>query len=467
MKIGMGQSQGQSQRAEMSMRPSPSLIQFAEILALNGVELQDMILAEVADNPALELDEPAVCPACGDPLLRDGTCFRCSRGDDLARQAAQSLAEADDDEFDYFTRVADQRSLAEHLLAELAAVLDDADLAVAEFLVGELDERGFLETPLSMAAMTMGVDEDRVERVLAVLQSVGPLGVGARSVEECLVIQLDRWEELGVAHPLARRLVVDHLDDLGHGKFAELARILDADYEDVVAARDFIRTHLRPYPVAESTDLEPWEREEGPGYIAPDVVVRIGDDDEITVEVIESRRFHLGISPMYRDLARRLEGAGDAVAEHLSDADSAHVQSQVHRAQRFLTHIGERRQTLRRVSDYVMSRQEAFLRHGPRQLVPLTRAEVAEVLGVHESTVSRAVGGKYVQLPSRQVVAYATFFKAALSVHDVLREVIEGEDHPLTDTELAAELARRGYKVARRTVAKYRNEMGILPSSLR
>jgi RNA polymerase sigma-54 factor len=407
-----------------------------------------------------------VCPACGDVLLRDGTCFRCSRGDDLARSAARELIEADDEDFDLITRVADQQSLAEHLALELAALLDSEDVEIAEFLVGELDDRGFLEMPLDQAAASLDVDLARVELVLGAIQSVGPLGVGARSVQECLQIQLDRWESIGVTHPLARRLVTEHLDALGLGKYGQLARELNVSYDDIIEARDFVRSHLRPYPIAESTDLAPWERQEGPGFIAPDVVVRIDDEGEIDVEIVESRRFSLSISPLYRELAAHLE-AGRQAEGGMSKADKEHVQAQVQRARQFLTHIQERRDTMRRVTAYTMARQERFLRHGPRQLQPLTRAEVAEALDLHESTISRAVSGKYILLPSRQVVPYAMMFKAALSIHDVLREIIEGEGHSLTDAELVDELKSRGYKVARRTVAKYRNEMGILPSSLR
>jgi RNA polymerase sigma-54 factor len=459
----MGQSQ------DLSMRPSPSLIAFAEMLAYTGVELQQAILSEVADNPALELAERDVCPACGDFLLADGGCYRCNRGEDLAREAARDVAEFDDDDVDALTRVADQRSLEEHLLIELAAVIDTEDMPIAEFLVGELDDTGFLDMPLDLVASSLDVSIERVELVLAALQTVGPLGIGARSVRECLLIQLTRWEDLGQTHPLARPIVEDHIEALGRGKYGHMARALGAEYDEVIAARDYIRSHLRPYPISEASDFEPWEHDEAPGYIAPDVVVRLTDDDEIEVEVIESRRFSLSISPMYRELIDRLEKGRQAdEAAGLTKHDREHIQQQVTRARQFLTHIQERRDTLRRVTAYVMVRQEEFLRHGPRQLAPLTRAEVAEALDLHESTISRAVAGKYVLLPSRQVVPYAHFFKAALSLHDVLREIVEREgETPLTDAELVDELRTRGYDIARRTVAKYRNEMGILPSSMR
>ena len=481
--MGMGQSQGQRQR--MDMRPSPSLIAFTEILQMSGQQLQGLILREVADNPALDLQDVEVCPRCGEPILANGRCLRCRSGDELIDDARQSVVEAEDEEWDAFRAVADQRSLQEHLLDELAMALDAADIEIGEYLIGELDERGFLDARIiERVARSLRVDSARVEAVLHVLQSVGPLGLGARSVGECLNIQLDRWEEAGQGHPLARALVSEHLDDLAHGRFAHIASALDSTPDEVVSGRDYIRTHLRPYPIAETTDLEPWERQTGPGSQAPDVVIRSDENDTLMVEVIESRRYALSIDPSYGRYIARLEAGGpakgaeeeggDSVGEdpvgedpHLSAKDINHVQEHVERAQQFLSHIDERRRTMSRVTDYVVRRQEAFIRRGPRELIPLTRAEVAEALSLHESTVSRATAGKHVMLPNRQVIPFSNFFKAALSVQDVLREIVENEDRPLADTELAELLSERGYQIARRTVAKYRGILGILPSSLR
>ncbi|MCE7938554.1 RNA polymerase sigma-54 factor [bacterium] len=490
MSMHMGMGQGQ----RMDMRPSPSLIQFTEILQLSGVELQNVIEQAVADNPALELAEVDLCPVCGAALmadgwclqcrqrermdgacpvcgnrLTDGICLRCRRGDELVEDAARALVEPEDerDQFDFLLSIADQRGLHEHLLEELRMVLDAADMPIAEYLVGELDERGFLDVSLDLVAHTLGADPARVEAVLAALQSVGPLGLGARSVQECLLLQLDRWESIGVACPLAREMIDGHLEALGRGQFGQLARRFGVTHDDIVAVRDFIRTHLRPYPIAEEVDVAPWERQSGPGFIAPDVIVRPGKEpDALDIEVVESRRFRLSINPLYREIVEHLD-AGRTAGEPLTANDTAHVQAHVNRARQFLSHIQDRREIMHKVAAYVMARQTAFLQRGPRHLAPLTRAEVAEALGVHESTVSRATAGKYVLLTNRQIVPFAMFFKAALSVQDVLREIVANEDHPLTDAELSDLLAARGLRVARRTVAKYREQMGILPSSLR
>lgn len=461
MTMGMRFDQGQHQT--MGMRPSPSLIAFTEILQLSGQELDTLVQQELASNPALALRDVERCPACGDMLLANGTCYRCARGETLDRGAARDVSDVDDEEFDAFRTVADQRSISEHLMLELAAVLPDEDLDIAEFLIGELDARGMLEMSLSTVAASLRVPEARVERVLAALQSVGPLGLGARSVAECLRIQLARWAEVGATHPLAEVLIDGHLDDLAHGRFGAIAAALGTTTDEVMAGRDFIRTHLRPYPIAEQTDLSPWERQSGLGSVAPDVVLRYARDGSIAVEVISSTRSALSIDPLYRELG---SGAG-AQGTRMSADDRTHVLELVERARRFLTYIEERRATMQRVTEYVVRVQDAFIRHGPRHLRPLTRSEVAEALDLHESTISRATAGKHVMLPDRHVIPYASFFRAALSVQDVLRELVENERAPLTDTELAELLAERGFKIARRTVAKYREQMSILPSALR
>jgi RNA polymerase sigma-54 factor len=129
--------------------------------------------------------------------------------------------------------------------------------------------------------------------------------------------------------------------------------------------------------------------------------------------------------------------------------------------------LRQRRETIRRIAEFLIERQEAFLRYGVRHLAPLTRAEVAAVIGVHESTVSRATANKYVQIPSREIVPFSHFFTASLSIKDVISELIANEKTPLTDQEIVETLQLRGFNVARRTVAKYRGQLGILPSTLR
>ncbi|MBA3530787.1 MAG: RNA polymerase factor sigma-54 [Ardenticatenales bacterium] len=464
MDMNLDSNQYQNLDQRLDQRPSPTLVTFTQILALSSYDLLQAIQQEISDNPALELvDSENNCMRCGERLVIS-SCPRCDGlGDDDWQETIRS--QDYDEDFDPFTLIASQMSLSEALMRELVMVLPKEDFFIADYLCGSLDESGLLDTTTREVANTLGVDEKRVEAVLEELQNVGPLGVGARSVQECLDIQLRRWEELGEAPALVRPIIEMYLVELGEGKYGYIATQLGVDYEEVIKARDFIRNHLRPFPIAEVSENEHWRSVSDVPFIAPDIVISATEDntDDFEVTVVESRRASLRVNTHYSELAEQIGQSENG----LSGDEADHIRSHVSRARSFTSHINERRRTMKRVATYVVERQTDFLRHGWRELRPLTRAEVADALDLHESTVSRATADKYVMLPSGQVIPFAKFFQAALSVQDVLREIIEKENEPLTDAQLVEQLREAGYQVARRTVAKYRNQMGILPSSLR
>ncbi|MBA3534142.1 MAG: RNA polymerase sigma-54 factor [Ardenticatenales bacterium] len=449
---------GQHQHQQMEQRPSPTLITFAQILALSSQDLQQLIHQEIGLNPALELVEHEdICRRCGTRLLGE-LCLRC---DGLSEQRHEA-----DEEHDPFNWIAAQVSLTEALMHDLVALLPTEDHFIADYLCGSLNESGLLDTTTTRAiAKTLGVEEWRVVRVLEALQSVGPLGVGARSIQECLLLQLRRWEELGEAPALVRPIVEHFMSHLGKGQYGYIASRLGVTYEEVIKARDFIRQHLRPFPVPDLVEGNQWCAVSDTPFIAPDIVISEveGQPDEYEISIVESWRTALRIDSYYLELAEQVARA----RAEIKPQDASHVTSHVESAAAFVSHIRERRHTMERVALYVIKHQREFLRHGWRELRPMTRAEVAETLNLHESTISRAVSDKYVMLPGGQVIPFSKFFQAALSVQDLLREMIDQEEEPLTDSQLADSLEESGYYVARRTVAKYRNQMGILPSSLR
>jgi RNA polymerase sigma-54 factor len=196
-------------------------------------------------------------------------------------------------------------------------------------------------------------------------------------------------------------------------------------------------------------------------YILPDVIVT-RTVDGFEVEVVESKRFALRINSMYRTLSTSL-GSGSA----LSAEEREHIRQYVHRAKLFIANISQRRQTLSKITWAIVEHQQEFLSRGIRYLRPLSRAAIATDLGIHESTVSRATAAKHVMLPDGEIIPYSHFFTPSLSVKDVMKEVIEREPGSLTDAEIAERLADRGIHIARRTVAKYRAQLDILPSRLR
>lgn len=461
MEFRMGMSSEMQSQQAMTTKASPALIALNNMLVLSTQELQHLIQQELEENPALEnidVEPEEVCRRCGRPLI-DSHCMHCAQEDQRLADSERNdhSQPADDDEFDPLMMIATPAMLSEVLLRDLRASLPPYDYFIAEYLVGCLDEQGFLDANIGDIAATLNIAEERVLAILMKLQEIAPVGVGARDVPECLRLQLERLKEEGVSHPYVGKIIDNYWHDLGEHRYGAIAQSLSINYEDVVGAREFIRQYLRPYPLSLG----------GAGnsrtnYIMPDVVIR-NVEGKLEAEVLMSERSFLQINPLYQTLARQ-SAKNDS---EISAEERDHLSQYVSRAQMFLTNMRQRRETIRRIAVYLIDNQEAFLRQGVRHLRPMTRAEVADGISVHESTVSRATANKYVQLPNRSVIPFSHFFTASLNVKDVLLELVHNEAAPLTDQELVLLLSEKGFDVARRTVAKYRNQLNILPSTLR
>lgn len=442
-----------SMMPEMGMRVTPALLNLAQLLALPSLDLHQLVQQELGENPALEEVESyeASCARCGS-LVIDGLCVQCASGDAISDGPPPRREE----EVDPLLFVAAPRSMAETLLGDLYASLAAADQPIALALVGNLDERGFLADEPEVIADLLGVPLERVMFVLSRLRELGPPGIATRDTQECLLVQIDLLAAQGVACPHARAIIADHYEDLGAGRFKQIARHLRVSADEVDVARSFIRKHLWPFPAqAAMPDASPPQRTR---YRTADIAI-IRRDEQFVVEVLHSPRRVLRLNPLYQDLARK--------AATLPEDERAHVQEYIARARVFLTNLRQRESTLLRIGEAIVARQEAFLLHGVRHLAPMTRAEIAVELGVHESTVSRATADKTALLPNGTLLPMSEFFVAARGVQDVLRELIVNEARPLSDEELARLLGEQGYPIARRTVAKYRDLMKIPPSHLR
>jgi RNA polymerase sigma-54 factor len=342
-------------------------------------------------------------------------------------------------------------------------MVPEEDHPIAEYLVGSLDEDGYLQVDVAEVAEECGATVERVQHVLARLQTLDPVGIGARDLRECLLIQLDYLEhEEGLTHPLAREIVLFHLPEMAERRYQQIARALNAPVAAVTEACEFIRRELNPYPSRQGESFRPGSGERRTARVLPDIIIARGEHG-FEVDVVESQKFELQISPTYRDLLERMEKD----PEQFAAEEREHVRHHVSRARLFLDSVRQRRETMRRIAECLVDEQRDFLERGVRSIKPLTRAAVAEKLGLHESTVSRATAKKYAMLPDRRVIPLSDFFTPSLGPKDVIREIIASESQPLTDAEIASRLRERGIVIARRTVAKYRAEMGILPAGLR
>jgi RNA polymerase sigma-54 factor len=469
---------GQEFTANQTLKVSPRLVAANYILELSSQELQQQINTELSENPALELVETPTCRVCGTEL-QGSICPRCIQrqksGSSTTFGAEQSNYSSyedgadlrnrgapDDEDFDPLTRVASEQTLAEKLLMDMGAALPEEDMTIAEYLVGSLDEKGYLAVKLDDVAYELDVSLDRVRAVLRVLQAQEPVGIGARNLRECLALQIAHLEERGLSQPHALEIVTQFLTELGEHKFGRIAHELKISHQEVEEVWEFVKSKLNPHPAHGFSSTNASDRDTRAMYIIPDVVISKGVD-EFEVEVVESRRFVLRINPMYTRLSADLHRSGAS----MNPDEKRHVQQYVGRAKLFIANINQRRQTLFNITRCLVDQQREYLEHGVRHLRPLSRAAVAQELGVHESTVSRATASKYVMLPNGEVIPYAHFFTPSLSVKDIMKEVIEKEGKPLTDSEIVERLKDKGIHIARRTVAKYRMQLAILPSSLR
>ena len=356
--------------------------------------------------------------------------------------------------FDSLTR---GTSLQNELLEQMQfSDLTPEQKPIAEMLIGNIDENGYLKATVDELSVATNVPAEKIQEVLKVVQSFHPPGVGARDLRECLMLQLER---AGRQESLEYRIIEHHMHALARHRYPEIAEALGCSVKDVQdAAKRIAMLDPRPGRVYSSEEEV---------YIVPDVIVqKVGDDYVVTLN--NEHIPHLRISNHYKDM---MASADNEAREY--------IKSKINAGKFLIKSIEQRQQTILKIAQEIVKRQRDFMEKGVSALKPLTMAQISEVVGVHETTVSRAVSGKYMETP-QGIFEMRFFFASSIptatgegianeSVKNMLLELFRNEDprNPLSDEDVVKELAKRGIKIARRTVAKYRAELNILPSSLR
>lgn len=465
------------QATRQAQKIDPKIIATSAILQLSSLELLEKIEIELAENPALEEEKEKLCPNCEQPVSG----YMCERCGSILDQAAStenlvmeqmgyysdgvSYSQYGDDQFDPLSRLEDEISLQEHLRQSLRTLIDPADYIIGDFLISSIDDNGYLCCSPYEAAETLRLPEDRVLLVMKTLQSLDPPGVGARTPQECLLMQLEYLSEKGLGNELAEQIIGKCFYLLGNHRYKDIARELGVRIADVQQAGDFIRRNLNPYPGRQfrsSWDFQPVSRG---SLTRPDVVIRRQNDDYI-VEVVDGRDVTLRINKFYRNLFMDMQNN----RQKYTLEERKHTSGYIERAELLIKNIHQRRQTIHDITCCIIDCQRHFLDSGDKlDLVPLTRTRVAATLGTDESTVSRALANKYVELPNHQITDYDIFFDASLSIKEVIRDIIESEDpcNPVSDEDIKKRLCDMDCDIARRTVTKYREEMEVLASNLR
>ena len=472
-------AQGMQQTQSLALQQvlSPQLQQSLLILQTPLLELRNLVQQEMETNPVLEeLPDQSRADERGEaePSAEDNFDNEFQKlasldeewRDYMAQSASYSFdgsrnsREAQDKRQFLFDSIPVQDTLQQNLIGQLnQSVLSGSDRKAAELVIGNIDDNGFLQSTPEEMALNSGIPKEDFEKMLALIQSFYPAGVGARDLRECLLIQLQRQEK---KNTLEYKIVSEHMEDLGRRRFPEIARRMGISVEDVQkAANNIARLNPRPGQVFAAAPQN---------YVLPDVIVE-KVDGEYQITLNNEQIPHLRISNLYKDII----ASGNSQSSEVKD----YIRDKIRSGKFLIRSIHQRQQTISNMAQQIVSRQRDFLEHGPSHLKPMIMREVADAVGVHETTVSRAVSGKYMATP-QGVFEMKYFFTSGyqtatgeslsnISVKEAILDLVKHESGsaPLSDHEMVEILGERGIPIARRTVAKYRDELNILPSHMR
>ncbi len=464
---------------------TPKMQQAIEILQLSSLELEKYIEQQLMENVLLE-EEPtqnqevedfspgepsltAEAPADEFPQAQEKEPER-SLEDELENLLASqsdyyyegrdlSIPEEDGKRGFIENTPAEAESMTKNLLRQLALSTDNrTDYKIGEWIISEIDERGYFSATVEEGAEKLGVPPEEIERVLKIIQTFTPVGIGARDLRECLLIQIEASHP---DKPLLKRIVEEHLEQLAKKQYPKIAQALKVSVQEVQDLGATIAS-LEPIPGRYFGNLEAI-------YIMPDVVLKKVDNEYI-VYINDDGLPKLRISPFYRKLLK----------EHGNSAKTKeYIRDKLRAAQWLVKNIQQRKETIQKVAQNIVDVQQDFFDRGVAHLKPLTLKEIAERIGMHESTVSRVTTNKYIETP-RGIFELKYFFSSGIassngetasstSVKEIIRNLIENEDKhkPLSDQKITEILNARGLNIARRTAAKYREELGVLSSKYR
>jgi RNA polymerase sigma-54 factor len=469
---------------------TPQLQQAIKLLQLSRIELIETINQELESNPVLEEAGPDDLPEEGaskgdvteevwqdkkevptltssedastewDKKAIEEESWREYFETDISKTAIHSYSFEQKEAPDYENFVSSTTDLTDHLMWQLQmGDYSEEEFEVGSMIIGNIDSRGYLKSSVEDIAEDSGTDAAFVEQVLRKIQGFDPLGVGARDLRECLLIQLDH---LDLDDDLPRVMVENHMDSIERHNYQVIARATKRSVADVARAFDII-TALEPRP---GRSMSP----DSTHYIVPDIYV-YKVDDEYVVSMNDEGLPELRISSLYRKVAKSSDTGGET---------KEFIQDKIRSAMWLLKSIQQRKKTIFKVTESIVKFQKDFLDKGVTHLKPLILRDVAEDVDMHESTISRVTTNKYVHTP-QGIFELKFFFStgiasedggsdvAAQSVKERIKNLVQSEDKvkPYSDKQLVEILAKDNIKIARRTVAKYREQLGILPSSRR
>jgi RNA polymerase sigma-54 factor len=463
----------QRQFQKIQHQTTAHLAQTMKLLKLNNDELEQEIERILNENPALEVNPERRCPQCKRKLLSDQICPVCSRPkNNDSEEAIVFLSQSSDfnkytnkhseDSFTDNEFSSQSQNLSEYVLRQIVFDLEEEDRKIAAYLINLFNEDGFIEEEEISTAQYFHVSLQRIKDIKIIIKHADPIGVGSSSPKEAMITQLEVLNENQEIPGFFKEIIQDNLELLSKKNFEAISKKLDIPIEEIKQAADFIGENLNPFPARAYWGSTRNPTDDVPEVFGkPDAIIQQMNNDPnkpLLVEVILPYIGSLEINSLYRQAIQ--EANLQKKGELKTVLDNANL---------FIKCLQQRNNTMQRLMEKITNYQRTFILNGEKYLYPMTRAELAKELDVHESTISRAVANKSIQMPDGRIIPLAKFFDRSLGVRFVMKNIIENEkeSNPLSDTKIKEILEEKGYKVARRTVAKYRAMEGILPAYLR
>jgi RNA polymerase sigma-54 factor len=412
------------------------------LLRLPEADLEEAVARELDDNPALERAGDTWWPTAFPPRWE-------------AQDAGRPPADRDEmDGSDRAESTPARESTFDQLVHQARLLVPSTDFAYVAYLIYSLNEHGFLTTPDDELAQELHLSHDGLARAIGWLQQLDPPGLGARDVHECLDLQRRALETHGVDCPIVRLILDQAWEAFTQQQWQRVATLIGCTLVEVHDAVGFMCRHFYLFPLL----LISSPAEDGLVLTHPDLVVRRSAQEgapRFVVEVPGADMTRVRISPFYERTART------GTAGTLAAGERAWVQQALEQARLFIHGLDQRYTTLKQLGEYLVTYQADFFTRGRSYLKPLTRAEVARHLGLHPSTISRAVSDKILQLPDGRLMELCDLFDASLAVKEAIRALLIASPGPLSDREIAEQLHAQAFHLSRRTVAQYREELGI------
>lgn len=460
----------QRQSPLLRQQPTAHLAQTMSLLELTSGELKQKIEADLASNPALELIDVRRCPHCHRPQIASGACPVCSsRLKDSQSEPIIFISPTSDFSFSrnfdsdrndaQDEWIAEVQNLPTYVFRQIAPELDPGDRPIAAFILTSLDDDGLLRVPLHEIALYHHVPISRVEEVLRSVQRSDPIGVGSQTPQSAMLVQLEVLAESRPVPGLCYKAVQEGFNILTRKSPELLGRFLGISSAEAQALFDFIIQNLNPFPARAHWGENNQKAPTPPVYQHADIIISASKDTpdtQLVVEIVSPYSGCLRVNPLFKEALH--QAPEDKTDEWREDYERANL---------LVKCLQQRNHTIVRLVEKLVFHQRQFILEGEAKLIPMTRAQLAKELELHESTISRAVSNKAVQLPDQRIIPMSRMFERSLNVRTIMQEIIKNEEHPLSDAEIVTRLGTRGYHVARRTVAKYRSLEGILPGRLR